>query len=146
MRIIKLSTKEFGTAEEVVEFFEDDLPQRKPPGRFQVTRGRIAEDKFDEGEPLVFSFLGEVMYTARAGTELLKNDDKWRRKYPQYFCVDMETVRPTHLSLKALEFHLRRNARRKESIVQSQGWPTVPDTAASNALWLKMRGEDDPES
>ena len=87
MRIIKLSTEEFETFEDVVHFFEEDLPQRKPPGKFLLPPGWIAEDGLQCGETLLFTHLATVCYSARAGSVRLENTDEYGDDYPYYFKV-----------------------------------------------------------
>lgn len=140
MRIIKVSTQEFETEDEVISFFEEDLPNRTPRGQFRIPAGWIAEDRLEVGEPLLFSFEGEVLYSARAGSRRRKNSDEYRDEYPFYFRVDMDTLRPVQVSLEKLEKQLRATGRKK-SIVHSRGWPTMPDSPSRERLWLSLRGE-----
>jgi hypothetical protein len=99
MRIIKLSAQEFGRVDEVISYFEEDLPLRTPPGQFRIPRGWIAEDGLKVGEPLLFSYQGEVLYSARAGSGRLNNPDEYSDEYPFYFRGDMETVRRVAIGL-----------------------------------------------
>ncbi len=138
MRIIKLSTKEFATFEDVLFFFEEDLPQRTPPGQFRLPPGWIAEDGLERGETLLFTYLAALCYSAKAGSGRLENTDKYRIDYPYYFKVNMKSVRRVKLSIEALEKRLRPTGRRK-SIVKSHGWPTMPDTPAREQLWQSLR-------
>ena len=127
MRIIKLSSQEFETVDDVVEFFEEELLRRIPTGKFRFPPGWIAEDKLSVGEPILFSYQTTVMYSARAASRRLVNNDEYSNQYPFYFQVDMETVRPVDVSLRALEEQLHHIGKIR-TIVQSQGWPTIEDS------------------
>jgi hypothetical protein len=140
MRIIKLSSEEFETVGKVISYFEEDLPMRTPSGQFRIPRGWIAEDGLTVGEPLFFSYQGEVLYSAKAGTGRQNNRDEYSDEYPFYFLVDMKTVRRIAISLEELEERLRATGRTK-AIVKSQGWPTLPDSPSRDELWSSLRGE-----
>ena len=139
MRIIKLSKKEFDL-EEVLPFFERDLPSRKPPGQFRIPSGWIDKKHLSIGEPLLFSYEGHVLYSARAGSGRLDNNDECCDDYPFYFQVDVDSIRRVNTTLNDVESQLRQ-AGIEKSIVRCQGWPTLPDSAFTNALWLSLRGD-----
>ncbi len=142
MRIIKLSVDVFETFDEVVSFFGEYLPERDPPGKFRIPKGRIAEDCLGDGEPLLFSYESAVVFTARAASGRCRNGDEYSDEYPFYFQVDMRTVRRTDVSLAEVEARLRTTGVTKQ-IVQSQGWPTIPDSPERNAIWESLRVERD---
>ena len=90
MRLVKLSTAEFKDIDAVDAFFDEDLPQREPPGKFSFPAGWIAADGLDESELLLFSFRGRVVRIARAGSGRLQNTDAARDRYPYYCVVEMK--------------------------------------------------------
>src|SRR5262245_49071892 len=103
MRVIKLSQEEpigFATLAGVQSFFRGEISQGKP---FLVTPGRIAQDAFTPGERLVFAYQGRVVFTAQAGTGLLRNEGDERQTYPMYFLVDPATLRDADKGLDLVE-------------------------------------------
>jgi hypothetical protein len=92
MRFVKLGKVEFKTLDDVRRVFRQDLPNRKPPGKFRV-KPRHANDKLAFDEPIVFTYRARVVFTARAGSTLLPNDDDEHEKHPGYFVVKLATLR-----------------------------------------------------
>lgn len=140
MRLVKLSTAEFKDSDEVDDFFDDDLPEREPPGKFLFPAGWIAADGLDESELLLFSFLGRVVRIARAGSGRLQNTDVDRARYPNYFVVDMKSVREVDFSVIDLEEAMRRECGVAKSIAASQGWVRLPDTEAAARVVRRLGG------
>ena len=140
MRIIKLSTKEFKTLDEVIEWFKNDLPSRIEPGMCQITHGRIAKDKLNPGEPLLFTFQSRVVFLARTASGLRANYDEYQVRYPYYFLVDMEKVRQVDIDLQEIENQLHKAGFVKNFVI-TQGWPFVVDNPQTEALFLSWRGE-----
>jgi hypothetical protein len=138
MRIVKMSTEEFDTVDEIVSYFEEELPERG--GKFRIPAGWIAEDGLKKGEPMFFSYQGTVFYSAKADCGRRDNHDEFSDKYPFYLQIDVETICRVQLSLDELEEKLLATGR-KESIVHSQGWPTMPDSPERDKLWSSLRGE-----
>jgi hypothetical protein len=134
MRLVKLSTAEFDDMDRVDEFFEGDLPQRRPPGQFLITPGWIAEDALDECEVLLFSFLGRVVWVARAGSGRLQNTGRNRGRYPNYFIVDLRTAQKVDFSVSDLEDAMHRRCGVTKSIAVSRGWVRLPNTVAATRL------------
>lgn len=129
MRLVKLSTAEFESIDKVDKFFDHDLRQREPHGRFLFPRGWIAEDGLAKSELLLFSFLGRVVRVARAKSGRLRNTDVQRGRYPYYFVVDMETVQKGFpFTVTDLEEALRRESGVTKSVAASRGWVRLPDT------------------
>lgn len=81
MRIIKLSTDEFPTVENLLQYFFAELPSRNPKGQFLVTPDRIALDAFNLGERLVFTHKAKVVFSAISKTSLIPYDGKEKIKY-----------------------------------------------------------------
>ncbi len=138
MRIIKLGKGEFKTLGEVKEFFEGELLQREPKGKFRLRKLSIAEDKLNIGEPILFSYQTIVCFSARTKTGRLINYDKQANKYPYYFVVDMDTLQPSNIRLKIVEERLRDELGGKH-LVKTQRWPALTDTPATNELWESLR-------
>src|SRR5687767_14546303 len=105
MRIVKLSDVEprFATLDGVRSFFFEVLPPRTPPGKFFVTPNRISPDGLNSGEPLIFTYKARVVFTAHAGSELVRNDGDNSQTHPHYFIVDMATLREADEDLNEWE-------------------------------------------
>jgi len=140
MRLVKLSTAEFNDIDEVDEFFDEDLPQREPPGKFLFPAGWIAADGLDESELLLFSFLGQVVRIARAGSGRLQNTDSDQDRYPHYFVVDMTSVRKVDFSVIDLEEAMRNECGVTKSIAVSHGWVLLPNTEAAERIIQRLGG------
>ena len=134
MRIIKLSPQDeaMKTPESTKAFFLTCLAKREPQGKFLLTQ------RFDirPGERLVFSYLGEVAYFARAKSGRGINSGTGKSKYPFYFCVDVATIRPagkTKLRLRDFEDELREagvlsDEEKEKSLARGRGWAIVEET------------------
>jgi hypothetical protein len=140
MRIIKLSRAVFDTAADVRHFFVSELPGRTPPGKFRVTPDRIARRALEAGEPLVFTYAGRVVFTARAESELLANADQQQERYPNYFIVDLATLREADAGIRDLERRYNRASGADVTIARSQGWNKLPDSNYSEAIWAELGG------
>ena len=51
----------------------------------------------------MFSYKGKLKYLAMASSERIDNKGDESNEYPQYFCIDVETITPAKGSLKDLE-------------------------------------------
>lgn len=131
MRLVKLSTSEFSDISTVGEFFAHDLPQRNPPGKFLFPDGWIAKDGLAESEWILFSFLGRVVRIAQSASGRLANLDEEKATYPNYFVVDLTTVKEVDFLVADLESAMHKDAGVTKSIAVSQGWVRLPDTAAA---------------
>lgn len=131
MRIIKLSPsdKDMKTRDMVDCFFYKHLAERDPVGQFLVTNGRIAKDGIHPGETLVFTYLGDIVFTSRASTVRLETSGHDALKYPYYFCVDMGSVKAGYGRLSKLEKMLKDAGviPSYKTIARSQGWPFVDE-------------------
>lgn len=129
MRIIKLNIiKEFPTFEQLVHYFEYDLPSRNPPGKFLLPKGWIAEGGLEPGERVLFSYKCRVRFVAHAASGRIKNTDEEQKNYPCFFTIDLSSVQQTDFSLKKLEDLLRHEANENKRIVRTQGWPRIIET------------------
>ncbi len=142
MRIVKLSDLDpsFDTLDGVRAFFFHEIWKRTPPGRFRVTRGRIAQAGLKPGEPLVFTFRRRVVFTARAETELLPNDDEERQKYPSYFVVNLDTLREVDGDLRDVQRQYAKGTGEAIVLVGSRGWNTLPDSEVTSRIWAQLGG------
>lgn len=148
MRIVKLSKEEFGTLQDVRSFFldkddKDGIRRRKPPGKFRVTKGRIAPGALEVGEPLVFTYEARVVFTARAGNKLVPNNDQEREKYPSYLVVDLDTLCEADEDLHDVERQYIDATRAGVNLVRSQGWNGLVDSAHTEAIWARLRAPAD---
>jgi hypothetical protein len=142
MRIIKLSSKDpaMRTEADVREFFEDYLPhEASPPGRFQLTRGRIAEDGLSIGEKLVFSYQSKLVYLGHAASGVAPNAEPDNGESPSFFLVDAQRIYRARGTLRDFEDALREKGLLQKNIVKSQGWPTLEDSPELDKIWQSFR-------
>ncbi|HYV37563.1 MAG TPA: HNH endonuclease [Gemmataceae bacterium] len=141
MRIVKLTNAEarFTTLDGVRRFFLEEMPSRTPPGKFRVTPGRIAKDGLEPGEPIVFTFQARVVFTARAASGLLSNDDEESEKYPTCFLVDLSTLCEANEDFHDVERRYNQAASASVILVESQGWNSLPDSVHTDAIWTWLR-------
>jgi hypothetical protein len=127
MRIIKLSPDDidFGTRIDLDRFFTEKLLERDPVGRFNLPKGWIANKGLEVGELLAFTYHGMIVYIACSASERLDSEGLGKDKYPHYFCIDVDTIRPAKGSLVQLEEKLDAKGLLDRNIVRSQGWPTI---------------------
>lgn len=135
MRVIKLNTtKEFPALEDLERYFDNDLPSRNPPGKFRLTKGRIAEDGLQPGERVIFSYKCCVCFVAYAASGRMENTDEYQNDYPYFFIIDLDHVRQTNFSLQKLEDRLLHKSNEKKYIVRTQGWPRISDTKITESI------------
>lgn len=139
MRIIKLSKDEFPTLDRVRDFFWDEIRQLTPPGKFEVTHRRIAQDGLAPGEHLVFTYQTRVVFTARAESDLRPNDDEEQQKYPSYFLVNLATLREADKDLHDVERWYNDATDDGVKLVGNQGWNILLDSAHTRRLWARLR-------
>ena len=145
MRFIKLSTNPptgFATLDDVRRFFLADIRQSNPPGKFRVTPGRITQGGLEPGEALVFTYQTRVVFTARAGSGLVPNEDEQRQTYPKYFVVDLATLREADKELQDLERQYNEATGTGLNLAVSQGWNTVPDSVHTEEVWARLGGSN----
>lgn len=115
----------------VDSYFGDVLHKRTPNGKFLLTRGRIAKDGIKPNERIVFTYIGEIVFQARALTGRNENSDcTVSEQYPHYFCVDLSTIQKGCKSLRELEDELKESKMIPpgKNLVKSQGWPIVNES------------------
>jgi hypothetical protein len=141
MRIVKLSDAEtgLGTLDGVRRFFLEELRHRMPPGKFQVTPGRIAQDGLSPGELLLFTYRARIVFTARAGSGLEPSHGDESQKYPHYFLVNLATLREADEDFHDVERWYIEATGADVHLVQSQGWSRLPDSIHTNQLWERLR-------
>ena len=139
MRIVKLSKQISPTRDSVRHVFLNEIPRRKPSGKFRVTSRRIAQDALDRGEPLVFSYQSRAMFTANAGSELIPNDDEARTTYPNYFIIDLATLQEADEDLHNVERRYNEVAVTGVNIVNTRGWNRLLDPLGAEAVWDQLR-------
>ena len=93
MRIIKLSKDKFSALRDVQDFFREDLPQFNPPGKFRITKRRIASDALDVDEQLVFTYKARPVYTATVESGIEPSDDEYSSEFPVCFRVKLSTLK-----------------------------------------------------
>lgn len=139
MRIIKLSDrdKDFPNRESVEYYFQNKLPNRKPPGKFLLTKGRIAINGIESGEQLIFSYKTEILYIALSASGRMENLDEDVDMYPFYFVIDMDSITPAKGSLSDIESICSKAAINK-NIVRAQGWPCIKDPV-TEIIWRTLK-------
>lgn len=141
MRIIKLSDKEplFQSLRNVVNYFEEDLRERKPQGKFRIYKPnpdsspKIGVGGLEEGEKVIFSYKGLIVYTGYVKSGVEKNTDKYREKYPLYFIVNVARLnRIFDVKLHDLERLIRTIDPEMPHLVKSHAWPIIKETKKIN--------------
>jgi hypothetical protein len=135
MRIIKLSDKDkdFPTRERVDYYFQHKLPNKNLPGKFLLTKGRIAKDGIESGEQLIFSYKTEILYIALSASGRIENLDEEVDMYPFYFLIDMDSLTPAKGLLSDIE-SICFNYEINKNIVHSQGWPRIQEPV-TEIIW-----------
>jgi hypothetical protein len=128
MRIIKLSPNDVDmrTRDDVETYFHGKL--RGGGGAFYMTPGRIADTGLEPGEILVFSYEGEIVYTAIAASGRLDNEGDDAHMWPNYFRVDLASLTPVSGQLLVLEAQLRHLGLCTKHLVRTQGWPRLDES------------------
>jgi len=134
MRIIKLGTSEFSNFEEIEFFFSDDLPNRKPSGKFLIPSPLIGKSGIETGEQLLFSFKGIIYFAALSASQRMDNQDKNADKYPYYFLIDLKSLKRINISLIEIEEILLQHDKAM-SIVKSRSWPKITDISVVKLIW-----------
>ncbi len=137
MRVVKLSKEEFSELEDVRRFFRN-LLKRNPPGKFRITKGRIAKNALEPGEKILFSYSRRVYFIAQSASSRLKNEDKYQNKYPSYFLLDMDTLHPVDISLFDVEKRYHQETGETKHLVQAQGWPIIENETFATSLWESL--------
>ncbi len=135
MRVVKLSEKIFPKLEDVMVFFRDCLPERDPPGKFRITKGRIAQDGLEPEEEILFSYNGRIYFIAKSKTVRRKNEDKDKNEYPFYFLVNMNELHSVNISLHDVEQRYHQETGETKSLVQTQGWPKIENETFVAGFW-----------
>lgn len=138
MRVVKLSEeKEFSRTREVIEYFEVIIRERTLKGKFRIlqtnpdARPKIGAEEFEKGkeELVIFSYKGEILYTAKTKSGIMENRDRCRKDYPLYFLIDIKTIkRVFDITLKDLEKRLLRDTGKKYNLARSQAWPKLENS------------------
>jgi hypothetical protein len=142
VRFVKLSKEDssFASLDDVRHFFFHEIPHRTPPGKFRVTPRRISPERLHSGEPLVFTYQGRVVFTAKARSGLLPNEDEEYRKYPRYFVVDLTTLCEANEDLSQVQEQLE--AIGLSGSLFSEGWNIFPDSVETQHVWQQLRGAE----
>lgn len=120
MRIVKMSGDVFGfdSIEACKAYFENVLPWQRGNFYFVGERNKIAKDKLNAGENVVFSFNGCLIAIAKAKSLIIDEDDK-----VSGIKLDMETLKMFKTTISTLELEKElRNSGFNDSIYASQGW------------------------
>lgn len=143
MRIIKLAEKEFKSMKDVFNYFEgnnNSLLTRNPKGKFRLTKGRIGAEKFFPGEKLAFTYQGYVCYKAISDTGVLENLDDKKQNYPNYFIIDIESIRRLKKfdSVQFIDDHLRNYRNVGKNVAKSRGWVIIEDNESTDEFWDEL--------
>lgn len=130
MRIIKLSTDDadMKTRDGVDRYFLQSLPERIPAGQFLITKGRISRNGISPGERLVFAYVGEIVFLARAASERRETIGPEAETYAHYFIVDVGSIQPATGILTELEADLHGSGLADQNIARTRGWPIIDET------------------
>lgn len=137
MRIVNLSSKDCEMRERnhVETYFEVTLP-KKYDGQFLCTERRVAQSGgMADGELLVFTYKGEVVYLALSASipKRIHDTDAPSRGHPcinryyNLFYVDTQSIRRGKGKIKDLEDALKSKGLHNGSLICS-GWPKVDET------------------
>jgi hypothetical protein len=139
MRIIKLSNrdKDFPDRKSVDNYFQHKLPNRNPPGKFLLTKGRLAKDGIKIGEQLIFSYKTEIVYIAFSASERMENFDNDGDMYPFYFIIDMDSLVSAKGYLSDIE-SICAKAGIEKNIVRAQGWPHIQESV-TEIIWDTLK-------
>jgi hypothetical protein len=121
----------------VDSYFNEKLQKRNPVGQFLLTKGRISENGIFPGELLVFSYLGEIVYLAKAQTHRLNTIGPEAAEYPFYFCVDVETIVSASGNLMQMESQIKA----RKNILKTQGWPIIKETPEIERIWNQFKAK-----
>jgi hypothetical protein len=80
------------------------------------------------------------VFTARAASGLVPNDDEERDKYPTYFVVDRVTLRDADEPLQSLERWYNAATGPGVNLFATQGWNKLPDSTHTENVWARLRG------
>lgn len=140
MRIIKLSPKDydFPDRSSVDAYFLTKLPSRNPVGQFLLTQNKIAETGIVIGESIIFSYITEITYIAKAASGRIEHLGDDSDTYPYFFIVDMSTVHHANGNLAEVEVALSALGIHK-NIVRTQGWPRIPDSHDVDQIWDSLK-------
>lgn len=150
MRIVKMTEHEFNDAPEVDDFFENELPKRKHPGRFRMlctnsnAKPKIGKNGLSVNEKLIFTFKNKILWIGEADSGRCPNikDEKGvdLKKYPFYFVVKIETLRKLKKPkpLKDFENELRAIYPDLKNLAKSQGWPIIEENEKTEKMWKNI--------
>lgn len=127
MRVIKLSPEDVDMRDRdaVTTFFQHELPQRG--WRFLLTKGRVASNALEVGDLLVFTYRGELVYVAIAGSDRGETPGDEASTYPYYFLIQPGSVHRLCGRLTDLEDDLRAAGLCEKSVSRSRGWPVIDE-------------------
>lgn len=128
----------FITLDDVRVFFREQIKERNPPGKFNVTKGSIAPGGLRLGEPLIFSYQAQAVFLGRAGSGLIKDDQA--DVSPSFFVVDVDSLREVDEGMDEIERRYNAATGTTTNITKSQGWNHLPDSAHTEALWSELGG------
>ena len=143
MRIIKLSSDDPDMRDRnmVDFFFNEKLHRRIPPGKFLLTKGRIAEDGILPEEMLIFLYKGEIVYLALSSSGRLNNTCKNAVAYPYYFCVDIKTITRGAGDKTQLDVLINSKVANPKDIVRARGWPSFKDSPELKKIWEHFKAK-----
>jgi hypothetical protein len=135
MRVIKLGKGEFKTLEKVQDYFQRELYDREPAGKFWLPTKKT----IDKDELLLISYEKIVRFTAIAKTGISSNNDEEAGKYPYYFVIDMSSIQSANFRLEQVENYLK--GVYDKSIAPVQSWSNIPESSKAIELWESLRNK-----
>jgi hypothetical protein len=136
MRVAKLSDNVFAD-EAALDAFFAERPNSNPPGWFLIPASRIRADGLAVGEWVLFTYLAQLRYLARAASGRQDNTFKPRPGFPYCFCVDPGSIRRVDLPLSEVEKRFR--AAGVDRSLAGQGWTEI-DSAAADQVVAELAG------
>jgi hypothetical protein len=131
MRIVKLSGNVFGfdTLDGCKAYFEHVLPWQKGQFYFAGTGNKVALDKLQPNENVIFTYEGTVVCITKAENLLIENGKATGIKLR----IDILKMFKSHISSLDLEDHLKSYGF-TDCIYASQGWNIIGEPYEQHAI------------
>ena len=151
MRLIKLGNEPpagFLTLADVQGYFENPDSPFRNRGQYATfcfpdNPPAIGTDGLRPGETLLFSYANIVRYVATAWSGRMDSPGPDRATLPYCFQVNVASLRRTEFSVQTLENAIRalcEQTGHTTNIVNTQGWPRLPDGVEAEAIVIQLVG------
>ncbi|GMQ62472.1 hypothetical protein [Vallitalea maricola] len=132
MRIVKMSGEVFGfdSIEACKAYFKSVLPWQKGNFYFAGEANKIARNKLQSGDNVLFSFNGYIIAIAKAEELLFNEDDR-----DNGIKIDMDTLKIFQVSISTMDLEIElSNYGFTDSIYGSQGWNILNGEIETKAM------------